>query len=153
MAKETQKEKIARLENKVSELQNIINRQAEDIIEMQERANEAYANSTDKKQLEDKLEHLEIALKSAEKSKEHAEKWLNTRNQQIKELKKQLTDVQKLNIEKKHNERGAGRKELFTLEEKETMKMYRLQGKTIAAIAEMYGCSVGLVHKIINEKN
>ena len=33
----------------------------------------------------------------------------------------------------------------------ETMKLYRIQGKTIKEIAEMYSCSVGLVHKIINE--
>ena len=36
--------------------------------------------------------------------------------------------------------------------EKETMKMYRLQGLTIKEIATMYECSVGLVHKLINEK-
>ncbi|WP_418223774.1 hypothetical protein [Clostridium isatidis] len=29
--------------------------------------------------------------------------------------------------------------------------MYRLQGKTIKEISERYKCSVGLVHKIINE--
>ena len=50
-----------------------------------------------------------------------------------------------------HNERGAGRKSRFTIQEKETMKLYRIQGKTIKEIAEMYSCSVGLVHKIINE--
>ena len=30
--------------------------------------------------------------------------------------------------------------------------MYRFQGKTIKEIAEMFKCSTGLVHKIINEK-
>ena len=50
-----------------------------------------------------------------------------------------------------HNERGAGRKSRFTDQEKETMKLYRIQGKTIKEIAEMYSCSVGLVHKLINE--
>lgn len=50
-----------------------------------------------------------------------------------------------------HNERGAGRKERFSDQEKEMMKMYRIQGKTIKEIAQMYSCSVGLIHKIINE--
>lgn len=50
-----------------------------------------------------------------------------------------------------HNERGAGRKERFSEEEKEMMKMYRIQGKTIKEISEIYKCSVGLVHKLINE--
>ncbi len=50
-----------------------------------------------------------------------------------------------------HNERGAGRKERFSAQEKEMMKMYRIQGKTIKEISQMYSCSVGLIHKIINE--
>jgi len=54
-------------------------------------------------------------------------------------------------IDKSHNERRAGRKERFSAQEKEMMKMYRIQGKTIKEISEMYSCSVGLVHKIINE--
>ncbi len=51
-----------------------------------------------------------------------------------------------------HNERGAGRKERFSDQEKEMMKMYRIQGKTIKEIAEIYSCSVGLVHKLIEEQ-
>ena len=31
--------------------------------------------------------------------------------------------------------------------------MYRVQGKTIKEIAELYKCSVGLIHKIINEND
>lgn len=71
---------------------------------------------------------------------------------EIQELKK---EIQKLKSEKgnitTHNERGAGRKSRFSDQEKETMKMYRIQGKTIKEIAELYNCSVGLIHKIINE--
>lgn len=59
---------------------------------------------------------------------------------------------EKKRIENSHNSRGAGRKARFTDEEKETMKMYKIQGLTIKQIAKMYECSVGLVHKIINEK-
>lgn len=29
--------------------------------------------------------------------------------------------------------------------------MYRLQGKSIREIARIYECSVGLIHKLINE--
>ena len=67
-----------------------------------------------------------------------------------KELKK--NNIQKLNNEKIHNERGAGRKARFTEQQKAKIKMYRLQGKTIKEIAEMFNCSVGLIHKLINEK-
>ena len=78
--------------------------------------------------------------------------------QQLKDEIQQLKDENKLLKSTKrpidlkiHNERGAGRKSKFTIQEKETMKLYRIQGKTIKEIAEIYSCSVGLVHKIINE--
>ena len=83
---------------------------------------------------------------------------------QEKEIQKLKSEIQKLKNENKalknnkavsdkkiYNERGAGRKERFSEQEKEMMKMYRIQGKTIKEIAEMYSCSVGLIHKIINE--
>ena len=84
-----------------------------------------------------------------------------------KEIQKLKSEIQKLKNENKllksnkvvkgsadlkiHNERGAGRKSRFTDQEKETMKLYRIQGKTIKEIAEIYSCSVGLVHKLISE--
>lgn len=68
-----------------------------------------------------------------------------------KQLELSLREFQKLKDEKKINERGAGRKSKFTDEEKATIKMYRLQGKTIKEISEIYNCSVGLIHKLINE--
>lgn len=83
---------------------------------------------------------------------------------QEKEIQKLKGEIQKLKNENRalksnkvvsdkkiHNERGAGRKERFSEQEKEMMKMYRIQGKTIKEIAQMYSCSVGLIHKIINE--
>ena len=71
--------------------------------------------------------------------------------QQLKDENKLLKSTKRPIDLKIHNERGAGRKSRFTIQEKETMKLYRIQGKTIKEIAEMYSCSVGLVHKIINE--
>ena len=49
----------------------------------------------------------------------------------------------------KHNERGAGRKAKFTELEIETMKMYKMQGMSTRAIAEMFGCSHTTVNKLI----
>lgn len=86
---------------------------------------------------------------------------IEKQNKEIEELK---NEVQKLKNENKilkskrknitiavHNERGAGRKEKLSDQDKEMIKMYRIQGKTFKEIAEMYNCSVGLIHKIINE--
>lgn len=86
---------------------------------------------------------------------------IEKQNKEIEELK---NEVQKLKNENKilnskrknitiavHNERGAGRKERFSDQDKSMIKMYRIQGKTFKELAEMYTCSVGLIHKIINE--
>lgn len=88
----------------------------------------------------------------------------NIIEKQNKEIQKLKGEIQKLKDENKilkskkinitravHNERGAGRKEKLSKQEKEMVKMYRIQGKTLKEIAEMYNCSVGLIHKIINE--
>lgn len=71
--------------------------------------------------------------------------------QKLKSENKLLKNNKGVSDKKIHNERGAGRKERFSKQEKEMMKIYRIQGKTIKEIAEMYSCSVGLIHKIINE--
>jgi len=65
-----------------------------------------------------------------------------------KKLKKQLEESEK---EQKHNSRGAGRKSRFTDNEKADIKMKLFEGKKIKELAEMYSCSVGLIHKLIHE--
>lgn len=123
--------------------------------------------------LKDENKKLLKEINRLEKSLSVAQYWLdehrvdelaikaNERGFKIKQLEE---EIQKLKYEnellrsnrdipnkKVHNERGAGRKSKFTDQEKETMKMYRIQGKTIKEISHMYNCSVGLVHKLINE--
>lgn len=121
------------------------------------------------KKLLEKITELENALHNSAYYKEgdyavEAVKRGKVIEKQEKEIQKLKSEIQKLKNENKslkgsnaasdkktHNERGAGRKERFLNQEKEMMKMYRIQGKTIKEIAEMYKCSVGLIHKIINE--
>lgn len=67
----------------------------------------------------------------------------------IEEAKKLARQNYKL---KQHNERGAGRKNKFTEEQIKQIQAAREQGKSIRAIAKEFGCSVGLVHKLINEQ-
>ena len=125
-----------------------------------------------KEQNEKLLEHIEYLEENLRKSSYYKEghyaieavergNKIEKLEKEIKKLKieiQQLKDENKLLRNKKgtidlkiHNERGAGRKSRFTVQERETMKLYRIQGKTIKEIAELYSCSVGLVHKIINE--
>lgn len=62
-------------------------------------------------------------------------------------LKKEIAELE----EKLKAASTGGRPEKFTDQEKETMKMYRLQGKSIREIAKIFDCSAGLVHKIVSE--
>ena len=52
----------------------------------------------------------------------------------------------------KHNARGAGRKSRFSDDQIEEIKSLREDGSTIKEIATRFECSVGLIHKLINEK-
>lgn len=76
--------------------------------------------------------------------------------ERIKELQKMSKEeliclILDLEKEKKHNERGAGRKSKFNKEQIQQIQLERAKGKSIRVIAEEFGCSVGLVHKLINE--
>ena len=86
---------------------------------------------------------------------EKQEKEIQKFKEEIRKLKnenKVLKSSKVISNRKIHNERGAGRKERFSEQEKEMIKIYRLQRRTIKEIAKLYNCSVGLIHKIINEK-
>lgn len=145
--KETQKQLIIRLEKELHEAKKeleeykvLCNNLNAEILEMQQRADKGFLNSSDYIQMNKRIESLEMQNKIHQKTIKHnndVHKLINETIQQDETIK---------------NQRGAGRKSKFTDSEKETIKMYRLQGKTIKEIADMYNCSVGLVHKLINEK-
>jgi len=140
MAKETQKDKISRLEEesktyiaKINEYKSLIQKLNDEITNMIDNKDTEFESSGTYKQMERRIKFLEVENKSLKDSLEHEKKVRNLIN------------------ENKYNERGAGRKSKFTDGEKELIKMYRIQGKTIKEIAEMYECSVGLVHKLISK--
>lgn len=97
-----------------------------------------------------------IELVKRNKEIELKDKEIELKNKEIQKLKdeiKKLKNIKGISSLKTHNERGAGRKSKLKDHDKEVIKMYRLQGKTIKEISELYNCSVGLIHKIISEKN
>jgi len=83
----------------------------------------------------DKLKFLEKKIAYIEQTKDN--------------YKNEITDLEK-KLNNSASPKG-GRPSKFTDQEKETMKMYRLQGKSIRKIAEIFNCSTGLVHKIVSE--
>lgn len=159
MARETQKAKIERLEKEVRSLTETIQKLNNEIEVMQDNADKNFNNSADYIQMKKQIKDLKLKLKVSEDSKEHNRKMyeseLKKNDEIIKEFQKLKNENERLkknSISKRHNERGAGRKTRFTNTEIETIKMYRLQNKTIKEIAEIFDCSVGLIHKIVKGK-
>lgn len=71
----------------------------------------------------------------------------------LSEVDKYKKDIEELNKNTLiHNSRGAGRKSKFTDVQVDEIKRLRVDGYTIKDIANRYNCSVGLIHKLINEK-
>lgn len=157
MVKETQKERIERLEKQLNNANDMIHKLNNEISEMIDKADNSFENSSTYRQMTKQIETLEMKIKAITDTAEHNRKMYEHELKRNSEL---INDIQKLknenaqlkdNITIKHNERGAGRKARFTDTEIETIKMYRIQGKTIKQIAEICNCSVGLVHKLIND--
>lgn len=137
MAKVTQKQLIEQQQKQIEELNQIIKAKDifiqklnDEISEMIDNADKSFKNSAEYMQMEKHINILELKNKSLSNTVQH--------NIKIQGLKK-------------HNERGAGRKVKFTNDQIIEIKQYRVEGKTIKEIAEIYKCSVGLIHKLINE--
>jgi len=106
-------------------------------------------------ELEKKVEELNHQLKiQKDSSSRYVDQWVD-RNLKLIDENKQLTlklkESQNKSVLIQRNARGAGAKSKFTDQEKETIKMYSYQKKTIKDLAEMFECSTGLIHKIIHE--
>ncbi|MCB2309041.1 hypothetical protein LGL08_20265 [Clostridium estertheticum] len=94
------------------------------------------------------LSNINLELKCPDPEQEPLNE--NLRIEELEKENKRLRNELK-NKSEKHNERGAGRKSRFSERDITMIKMYRIQNKTIKELAEMYDCSTGLIHKIINE--
>lgn len=88
-----------------------------------------------------KIEQLELEIKH-----------LKADNRRTLEFAVQEIEETKKSVHKIKNERNAGRKSKFGNEEKGRITMLFLQGKSYRAIAKEMNCSLGLVHKILNEQ-
>lgn len=155
MARKTIKELeliVKELEAKVKEYMNIINDRNKQIDHMVNVANDSFENSTERRRMNNEIEYLKIALKGRELTIKDKDVTIKKQSDTIQKLLKENEELKSNNVQKIKNERGAGRKERFTKEEKATIKMMRLQNKSYRAIAKDMNCSVATVHKIINEQ-
>lgn len=108
------------------------------------------------------INSIEADVKETETYKSIKDK-LNSHKERIRDadvyeykidmLEKKIDYLEKMNAELKENIKttSGGRPQKFNDQDKETMKMYRLQGKSIRYIAKAFECSTGLVHKIVSK--
>ena len=141
---ETQKAKIARLERELEEAKEIIKRINNDLMAAQEKADEAFGASPAFQQLKSENERLRQHNKILESRLKQAAKKSDAQIEMIER-------IQRDGVMHVHNARGAGRKPRFTPNQVDEIKNMRASGFSLAIIAQRMDCSVGLVHKLINE--
>ena len=149
-------QQVKKLDEKCNEyIKQLINKDNE-IARLKELADYSYEKSSTYIQQCKRIELLEEQNEAYRLSVEHEKKMrkalVDNYEEEIKRLNEEVQKLKNENKARIHNERGAGRKSKFTDQEKESIRMYRLQGKTIKEIAEMFNCSIGLIHKLIQEK-
>ena len=140
-------EKCLNAQNKINvELDNQIS-------QMQMIDDDKFENSPIYHQMVKEIEQLRAIIRLNEINIKSKEDTIKKNRDTIQQLLKENEEFKSNNyVNKLKNERGAGRKEMFTEEQKARVKMLRLQGKSYRAIAKDMNCSVATVHKIINEQ-
>ena len=142
---------ITDLEKRLNE-QNKINVELHNKIS-QMQPDDKFENGPMYHQMNGEIEQLKAVIRLNEINTKSKEDTIKRDRDTIQKLLKEIEELKSNNVVNKlKNERGAGRKEMFTEEQKARVKMLRLQGKSYRAIAKDMNCSVATVHKIINEQ-
>ena len=139
---------ITDLEKRLNE-QNKINVELHNKIS-QMQPDDKFENSPIYHQMVKEIEKLKAIIRLNEINTKSKDDTIKRDRDTIQKLLKEIKELKSNN--KLKNERGAGRKEMFTEEQKARVKMLRLQDKSYRAIAKDMNCSVATVHKIINEQ-
>lgn len=142
---------ITDLEKRLNE-QNKINVELHNKIS-QMQPDDKFENSPIYHQMVKEIEKLKAIIRLNEINTKSKDDTIKRDRDTIQKLLKEIKELKSNNVVNKFkNERGAGRKEMFTEEQKARVKMLRLQDKSYRAIAKDMNCSVATVHKIINEQ-
>ena len=144
---------ITDLEKRLNE-QNKVNIELHNkMSQMQMIADDKFENSPIYHQMVKEIEQLKSVIRLNEINIKAKDYTIKRNEDTIQKLLKETEELKSNNnVNKLKNERGAGRKEMFTEEQKARVKMLRLQDKSYRAIAKDMNCSVATVHKIINEQ-
>lgn len=154
MARKTIKgleEIIEELENKLNEYKEIIDDRNKQIEKMENVAEEGFNNSPTYKQMDKKIKHLKTVIEGHKITIKNKEATIKVNDNAIKILKEEVEKLKANSVQKIKNERGAGRKSKINDDIIRTVYMLKLQNKSVRAISEEIGLSVGTVQKIITE--
>ena len=149
---------IKGLEEIITDLEKRLNEQNKINVELhnkisQMQPDDKFENSPIYHQMVKEIEKLKAIIRLNEINTKSKDDTIKGDRDTIQKLLKEIEELKSSNVVNKlKNERGAGRKEMFTEEQKARVKMLRLQGKSYRAIAKDMNCSVATVHKIINEQ-
>lgn len=149
---------IKGLEEIITDLEKRLNEQNKINVELhnkisQMQPDDKFENSPIYHQMVKEIEKLKAIIRLNEINTKSKDDTIKGDRDTIQKLLKEIEELKSNNcVNKLKNERGAGRKEMFTEEQKARVKMLRLQGKSYRAIAKDMNCSVATVHKIINEQ-
>ena len=149
---------IKGLEVIITDLQKRLNEQNKINVELhnkisQMQPDDKFENSPIYHQMVKEIEKLKAIIRLNEINTKSKDDTIKRDRDTIQKLLKEIKELKSNNVVNKlKNERGAGRKEMFTEEQKARVKMLRLQDKSYRAIAKDMNCSVATVHKIINEQ-
>ena len=149
---------IKGLEEIIEDLEKRLNEQNKINVELhnkisQMQPDDKFENSPIYHQMVKEIEKLKAIIRLNEINTKSKDDTIKRDRDTIQKLLKEIEELKSNNVVNKlKNERGAGRKEMFTEEQKARVKMLRLQGKSYRAIAKDMNCSVATVHKIINEQ-
>ena len=149
---------IKGLEEIIEDLEKRLNEQNKINVELhnkisQMQPDDKFENNSIYHQMVKEIEKLKAIIRLNEINTKSKDDTIKRDRDTIQKLLKEIEELKSSNVVNKlKNERGAGRKEMFTEEQKARVKMLRLQGKSYRAIAKDMNCSVATVHKIINEQ-
>ena len=155
MARKTIKgleEIIEDLEKRLNE-QNKINIELHNqISRMQMMADDKFENSPMYHQMNSEIEQLKTVIRLNEINTKSKEDTIKRDRDTLQKLLKEIEELKSNNVVNKiKNERGAGRKTKINDDIIRTVYMLKLQNKSVRAIAEEIGLSVGTAQKIITE--
>ena len=158
MAKETQKAQIDRIlrENedlrlKLIESHNQLNESHNELKDIKQNLDNKFMKSPLYKQLIEENERLAYSANVNKNRLIKAVDIKKSKDDYIQELKNENELLKEKNSPRIPNERGAGRKTIFDDKTRSDIRKKRDEGATIKKLAQEYGCSVGLIHKLISE--